>query len=202
MTRAPRLVADWVRIRPTPPAPACSSTVSPSRTGYTDLMRKCAVMPFKIAAAATSVVTPSGTSRNDIGHRNAVFGVGTDRVGGGNSIAYPQRSHPVAYCCDGAADFCAKDEWKFSRVQPGPKISVDEVHADCFGLDQHFTPTGRGLRLVDVPQDFGSTRFGDFDGMHGNDSNRPPSPSRCCSGQRRGRGGVSSNNAPVVFSHS
>jgi hypothetical protein len=47
--------------------------------------------------------------RNDIGYRNAVFGVGTDCVGGGNSIAYPQRSHPVAYCCDGAADFCAKD---------------------------------------------------------------------------------------------
>jgi hypothetical protein len=62
MTRAPRLVAHWVRIRPTPPAPACSNTVSPPRTGYTDLISRCAVMPFKIAAAATSAVTPSGTS--------------------------------------------------------------------------------------------------------------------------------------------
>src|SRR5271168_333606 len=43
MTRAPRLVAHWVRINPTPPAPACSRTVSPEQTGYTDLISRWAV---------------------------------------------------------------------------------------------------------------------------------------------------------------
>jgi hypothetical protein len=192
MTRAPRLVAHWVRIRPTPVL---------DRIYRLDQQVRCHA--FQDRGRGDVCGDSIWHQRNDIGYRNAVFGVGTDCVGGGNSIAYPQRSHLVAYCCDGAADFCAKDEWKFPRVQPGPEISVDEVHADCFGLDQHFTPTGRGPRLVDVPQDFGSTRFGDFDGMHGNDSNRPPSPSRCRSGQRRGRGDVSSNStASVVFSYS
>ena len=60
MTRAPRLVAHWVRIRPTPPAPACTSTVSPSWTGNADLISRWAVMPLRIAAAATSGLTPSG----------------------------------------------------------------------------------------------------------------------------------------------
>ena len=61
MTWAPRLVAHWVSIRPTPPVPACSSTVSPDCTGYTDLISKCAVIPLRIAAAATSEVTVFGT---------------------------------------------------------------------------------------------------------------------------------------------
>src|SRR6202012_539719 len=43
ITRAPRLVAHCVRINPTPPAPACSKTVSPESTGYTDLMSRWAV---------------------------------------------------------------------------------------------------------------------------------------------------------------
>src|SRR5271155_2067145 len=59
MTRAPRLVAHWVRINPTPPAPACSRTVSPEQTGYTDLISRWAVWPFTIADAATSALTPS-----------------------------------------------------------------------------------------------------------------------------------------------
>ena len=183
MTRAPRLVAHWVRIRPTPPAPACTSTVSPSWTGNTDLISRCAVMPFKIAAAATSVVTPSGTRRNDIGCRNAVFGVGADCVGGGNSVAYPQRSHPVAYCCDGAAHFCAKDEWKFVRIRTRPEVGIDEIHADRLGFDQHLALPRRRRRLLHIPQYFGAARFGDFDGVHGHDSNGQTSPCRCSSGQ-------------------
>src|ERR1700733_6744709 len=43
ITCAPRLVAHWVRISPTPPAPACSRTVSPEPIGYTDLMSRWAV---------------------------------------------------------------------------------------------------------------------------------------------------------------
>ena len=39
------------------------------------------------------------------------------------------------------------DEQKFPRIQPRPEISVDEVHADRFGFDQHFTPTGEGRGL-------------------------------------------------------
>ena len=30
---------------------------------------------------------------------------------------------------------------KFPRIQPRPKTSVDEVHTDRFGFDQHFAPT-------------------------------------------------------------
>ena len=36
--------------------------------------------------------------------------------------------------------------------------------------NSHRSP-GRGPRLVDVLQEFGSTGFGDFDGVHGHDSN-------------------------------
>ena len=71
----------------------------------------------------------------------------------------------------GAAHFCAKDKWKFPRIQPRPEISIDEVHTDRFGFDQHFTPTWGGPRLVDVLQDFGSTGCDDFDSVHGHDSN-------------------------------
>ena len=100
MTRAPRLVAHWVRIRLTPPAP--------------------------------------GVQQHGVALLDRIYGL---------------------------------DEQKFPRIQPRPEISVDEVHADRFGFDQHFTPTGGGPRLVDVPQDFGSTGCVDFDGVHGHDSN-------------------------------
>jgi hypothetical protein len=108
---------------------------------------------------------------DDIGWGNAVFGVGADGVGGRNAVAHPQCRHPVAYRCDRAAHLCAKDKWKFPRIQPRPEIGVDEVHTDRFGFDQHFTPTRGGPRLVDVLQDFGSTGCDDFDGVHSDDSN-------------------------------
>ena len=39
ITLVPRLVAHWVRIRPTPPAPACTRIVSSDCTAYTDFSR-------------------------------------------------------------------------------------------------------------------------------------------------------------------
>jgi hypothetical protein len=54
---------------------------------------------------------------------------------------------------------------------PRPKTSVDEVHTDRFGFDQHFAPMRGGPRLVDVLQDFGSTDCDDFDSVRGDDSN-------------------------------
>jgi hypothetical protein len=72
MTRAPRLVAHWVRIRPAPPAPACTSTVSPFLTGKTELISRWAVMPLGIAAAATAGLTPSGNEATTLAGQRSI----------------------------------------------------------------------------------------------------------------------------------
>jgi hypothetical protein len=52
------------------------------------------------------------------------------------------------------------------RIQLGPEVGVDEVHAARLGFDQHLARAGGGPRLVDVGQDFWSAGFGDFNGVH------------------------------------
>jgi len=141
MTRAPRLVAHWVRIRPTPVL---------DRIYRLDQQVRCHA--FQDRGRGDIRGDCVWHERNDIGCRNAVFGVGSARVGGGNSVAYPQRRHPVVPCLDRVADLRAE-------------------HEPSLGFDQHLARPGPGPRRVDVLQDFGSTGCGDFDGMHGNDSN-------------------------------
>jgi len=103
---------------------------------------------------------------NYIRCRNAIFGVGTDCVGGGNSIAYPQRGHPVAYRLDRAAYLRAEDERELVRIGTRPEVGVDEIHADRLGFDQHLAQPRRRLRLFHILQYVGAARFGDFDGIH------------------------------------
>jgi hypothetical protein len=57
MARAPRLVAHCVSIRPTPPVPACNSTVSSGYTGYTDLISKWGVMPLMHRSNSIDLLT-------------------------------------------------------------------------------------------------------------------------------------------------
>ena len=141
MTRAARLVAHWVRIRPTPPAPACTSTVSPCCTGNADLISRCAVMPFSMAAAATSGADSVWHEATN-GWGNAVFGVCADRVGGHNAVAHGKRRDAVADCLDRAAYLGADHKRKFARVRTRPEVGVDEIHADRFGFDQHLARPG------------------------------------------------------------
>ncbi len=59
-TRRPRRFSNCVRSWPSPPAAACTSTVSPGWNRYMSLHRKCAVMPCIMTAAATGVGICSG----------------------------------------------------------------------------------------------------------------------------------------------
>ena len=52
------------------------------------------------------------------------------------------------------------------RVQPGPEVGVDEIHADRLGFDQHLARAGGGLRQIDIVEDLWPTVLGDFDGLH------------------------------------
>ena len=166
ITWAPRLVAHWVRIRPTPPAPACSSTVSPDCTGYTDLISKWAVIPLRIAAAATSDGHRIRHRGNDIDGCDTVLGVGADGVGGRDPVTHTQRGHAFTHRCHRARHFGAEDERQFVRIQPRPKIGVDEIHADRLGLDHHLAGPGGGLRLVDQGKDLRSAGVLDFNRVH------------------------------------
>jgi hypothetical protein len=107
-----------------------------------------------------------GDPRHEIGRCNAVFGIGADGVGAGHSVADTKSRNPIADRGDGAGYLSAEDKGKFVRIQPGPEVRVDEVHAARLGFDQHLGRAGGGPRLVDVGQDFWPTGFGDFDGVH------------------------------------
>jgi hypothetical protein len=66
ITTAPSDFSHGTRIDPTPPAAACTSTVSPFSIRAQRSTRNSAVQPFSIAAAAASLLIPSGsfTSRS------------------------------------------------------------------------------------------------------------------------------------------
>ena len=66
ITVAPRWCAHWARIRPTPPAAACSRMVSPRSMRMVCRSSIWAVMPFNIMAAAvrSSMSAGSPTSRS------------------------------------------------------------------------------------------------------------------------------------------
>jgi hypothetical protein len=51
-----------------------------------------------------------GHLRHEIGWRDAVFGVGADRVGTSNPVADAKRRHPVAHRGHGASDLGAEDK--------------------------------------------------------------------------------------------
>ena len=72
-------------------------------------------------------------------------------------------------------------------------LGADEVHTDRFGFDQDSTATGGGPRLVDVPQDFGSTGCDDFDDVHGQGSNLTLNTLSMKRGQRPTRDVVAEN---------
>jgi hypothetical protein len=60
MTVAPRCLAHWQAMSPTPPAAAWNTMVSPGRIRVVWLRRYCAVIPFSIMAAAVLSSTPAG----------------------------------------------------------------------------------------------------------------------------------------------
>jgi hypothetical protein len=107
-----------------------------------------------------------GHLRYDIGWRNAVFGIGTDCVGAGNPVTDTKRRNPITHRGDRPGDLGSEDKRYFVRVQPGPEVCVDEIHADRLGFDQHLARAGGGLRPVDVVEDFWSAVLGDFNGLH------------------------------------
>jgi hypothetical protein len=92
----------------------------------------------------------------------------------------------------------AKHERKFVRIRARPEVGIDELTPIASALINTSPGPGEGVGRSTFRNTSGPARFRDFDGVHGRDSNGRPPPCRCSSGQRRGRGGVSSSNASVV----
>ena len=67
--------------------------------------------------------------------------------------------HALADRGDGAGDFGAENKRQVVRIEPGPEVRVDEIHADRFGLDQHLAGPGGGLRPLDEGKDVRSAGF-------------------------------------------
>ena len=148
MTWAPRLVAHCVRIRPTRPAPACSSTVSPGCTEYTDLMSRWAVTPWGSQPRRRRMSPyPAPTQR----HRPMRHCTRRRHHWRRRSrpFHHTRCPHAINHLRHGLGHLGAEDERQLMRIQLRPEIGVDEIHAGRLGLDHHLTRSGGGLRLVD-----------------------------------------------------
>ena len=64
ITVAPRCLAHWHMIRPTPPAAACTRMVCPGSTRWVRRSRYCAVRPCSIIAAPVMKSIASGSATN------------------------------------------------------------------------------------------------------------------------------------------
>src|ERR1700722_10498295 len=106
-------------------------------------------------------------ARDELRERGGEFGIGTRRRSGHNPVADCQRCDAVAEGGHRAGYLGAQHERWLARVGPGAEIGVDEIDADGLGLDQYLTRTRGGPWLLDVAQDFWTTRLGEFDCMHG-----------------------------------
>ena len=100
--------------------------------------------------------------RDEIGWRNAIFGVCTDSVSCGHPFAQEQRRHAVAHLFDGAAHVSAKDKRQFVGIQ-GQSESRCRRNSRRSPRLCSAPLLGPGLRLLDVGQDFWTSGF---NGIH------------------------------------
>ena len=61
-----------------------------------------------------------------------------------------------ADCRDRTRGFGAWREWPIDRVQTFAIVDLDEVHPDCFDIDEQLTRTGPGIGHVFELQNFGA----------------------------------------------
>ena len=107
-----------------------------------------------------------GNISDEISWCGAVFSIGSDRIGGDDSITDVDDGHVVTDRRHRSAHLAAGDVRQLPRVGPGAEIDVDVVHPDGIGLDEHFAGAGGGNRFLDVAQDLGTACLGDFDSVH------------------------------------
>ena len=149
MTVAPRDLIHWQRIRPTPPAAAWTTTVSPALTlvGAADeVLRGHALEHHRGCGVEVDGV---GEMDQAVRGDDAGGGVGADRAAGiGDAVAGFDGGDVVADGHDGAGAFHAGGGGEGGFIEAGAEIDVDIVEADGGVFDEGFA--GTGVRRGDV----------------------------------------------------
>ena len=129
MTRAPLALASCVSSSPTPPAAACTTTVSPGWTAYVEFEQVVRGHPLQQRAGGDVV-------RQGVGHRHGrrraddhLLRVAPRPLRPRDPLAEAQVRHIRTDGRDDAASLGAEHERRGHRVQAGSLIDVGEVDA-------------------------------------------------------------------------
>ena len=155
---APQSLASWIARLPTPPAPACTTTVSPACRWVLVRSRCQAVAPWTRVVSAWASETSSGTSNSSSGSA-AIF----SRVAAGADEADEPAAGLVAHDRLGAG---YQREGLLGEVGILGLVGVGVVDAGREHVEDALA--GLRFRIGQVPDDegLGAAELGDLDGAH------------------------------------
>ena len=168
-TVAPAALASWMAARPTPPAPAWTSTVSPARR-WPNSNRQSSAVPYSIGTpAACSRERPSGTAQVAAGRHAHQLGVRAV------AHAWPRRagrrakpSTPVADLADDAGGLVADDVRRGGQDAALAVEQVAALHADGGHVDEERRRAGAaGLGHLLVAEHLGPAGLVVHRSLHG-----------------------------------
>jgi hypothetical protein len=110
-----------------------------------EVMRRHALQHRRRAVAERDTL---GQLHQAIGGHDAALGVGAGDVGVGDTVADADLGHVRTDGDDGAGGLEAERSRHGVRIEAGPEVDVDEVHARGLDRDHHLASAGGGLGHV------------------------------------------------------